>query len=404
MADQLPPPKPEADSEAALPASRRYAHFHGLMLGTVAMIVGVFVLLTVVERPGSWQPNLANDPTPFGYSIGMAIYLVPMLAGLFMLRQLRSFALYQKTLIYAVVGMFIPIFVIDVLFVGSSFFHFPNCGAYLGYIGAFDLVDWEWEAQSVPIEDVAFYFLAIACTLVVYIWASLFWFPQASPFYRNGRIYPPRAWAYIKVWHPEWRAVVIGAVLIGLGGALQYTMAGTCDADMLGSSPFLERFCQPDSHSAFTCIDGSAVPIKHDSPTEAPVFPIYWAFLVFTAAIPTLALGKRLGNLVNWPAFSFTFVLMVLISVILAVTTAVPYKWWAFETDVMIGFYFNAWFGVPIEQTFLYLVTPWVAVLWLEAVHLWRFRELTAADPLGPGYPTVDLTARDQDFLPPEQP
>jgi len=382
------------------PRARQFARFQGLMVGTVALMVGVFILLAVVERPGVWQPNIKLDPTPYGYSVGMSIYLVPLIAAAYMLRQLKSFALYQKTLLYAVLGMFVPILLIDILFVGSSFFHFPNCGAYIGYIGAFDLVDWEWEPHSVPIEDVAFYLLAITCTMAVYVWASLFWFPQASPYFRRGRLYEARAWAYIKDWTPHISSLVVGVIFIMGAWGLQRLMIESCVPGQ--GFDVLERFCLPDSPSSMTCIDGVAIGSEHVDDAPPPLFPIYWTFLVVTAVVPTLVLGRKVGNLVNWPAFSFTFAVMVLISVILAVTTAVPYRWWSFETDVMIGFFFNAWFGIPIEQAFLYLITPWVSVLWLELVHAWRFRALKPSDPLGEGYPVVDLTGGKPPVLPPE--
>lgn len=395
---------PIADQQAAderdLSLAHRIALRQGLVLGAVALMVGVAVLLYQVQRPGSWNPNLPADPTPIGYMLGMAIYVIPTLAALYMLAQVKTFDLYKKTLLVSVGSMFAVIFVLDITLVGSSFFHFPNCGAYIEYIGAYDLVDGVWEPDSVPVEDVAFYLFALLCTCTTYIWSSLYWFPNASPYFRKGRLYPSRAWDYVWTFDIHWNLVAVGVVSIGGAWLLQWHMTDICTVDFDGQG--LTRFCKSPDRVMTTCIDGVSTVI--DEPNLA-TFPWYWTFLTLSAVLPSLFLGRRVGRLVNWPAFSFTFTGMVLVSIILAVTMAVPYQWWTFEPDVMIGLYFNAWFGVPIEQTFLYLVTPWVAVLWVEFMHAFVTRNLSPDDPRWQGIPAVDLSYGDKPpVLPPEAP
>jgi hypothetical protein len=376
-AGHLMPDAPSKEIYEHVPTARAQARTQVLWLGGMSAIIGVLLLLSSVSVPGTWNPNIPDipamyegiqtrgGPTPWGYIRGMAIYLIPGLAGFYMLRQLRAFQLYQRTLFWAAGIMFVAIFILDILLVGGVFFHFPNNGAYLFWIKTWDVVD--WEVDYVPIEDVVFYFLAIGCTMIVYVWAMLYWFPRASPYHRDGRMYPAASWKYVKSFDLSWQPVVLGVVLVIAAFYLQRHMHTMCANPR--ASLVHQQYCL-------------------QSGMETAKFPWYWTFLVCTAVVPTAVMGRRVGNLVNWPALSFCTVAMVLISVILSITTALPYQWWSFEDDVMIGVYFNTWYGVPLEQLVLYCITPIVTAFWLELIHAWLYRKGGLEDH--PGEPVAD--------------
>jgi hypothetical protein len=52
---------------------------------------------------------------------------------------------------------------------------------------------------------------------------------------------------------------------------------------------------------------------------------------------------------INWRAFTFTFFLVLLISLLREVTLALPYGWWEYRPGVLTGLHIGVWSSLPIE-------------------------------------------------------
>ena len=103
-----------------------------------------------------------------------------------------------------------------------------------------------------------------------------------------------------------------------------------------------------------------------------PRLPLYFTFLVLAAIIPSAALFRATRDFINWRAFSFTFFLILLVSVIWEVTLAQPYRWWEYQNDQMLGIFIKAWFGLPIEAVLVWVAVTFTTVITYEVVKIWQ--------------------------------
>ncbi len=60
-------------------------------------------------------------------------------------------------------------------------------------------------------------------------------------------------------------------------------------------------------------------------------FPWYFIYLVCASLIPSAGFFYTAQRFINWRAFSFTFFLLLLISLLWEVTLALPYGWWEYR-------------------------------------------------------------------------
>jgi len=101
-------------------------------------------------------------------------------------------------------------------------------------------------------------------------------------------------------------------------------------------------------------------------------FPEYYVFLVLVAFVPASTLYRSVGELVNWRAFSWTALWVLLTSAIWEVTLALPRMWWGYCDRAMIGEYVDAWqlreWKYPIEALLVWIVVTFSCVLTYEAV------------------------------------
>lgn len=337
--------------------------FPGLVSVMVATLLGGLLLVTSLEQPGEWQPNLHANPTPNGYAWGLGIYVAPIVACVVMMLRVRASKYYWMPLVLAVFGLFGALLLIDITAVGATFFTFPNNSAYLHLSGGVDLMTQSWVEDAIPIEDVLFYAVALFAAMLVYSASSLAWFPTFSPYVVHQQFRRPS-----KVWAVVWRrralkrVVLVGLLMAAAGVALHAFATEACgDQAVTRVMDWSDHLCP-------------ATPMAGRDP-ELTAGPWYFLFLVLTGVVPTAFVGAKVRPLINWPAFLYTFVTMMLISVTLAITVAVPYQWWAFRPEVLTGVVVRAWWGLPVEQILLYMLFPWLAILWFEMVFLWYHAE-----------------------------
>jgi hypothetical protein len=288
----------------------------------VFLIIGLLVVpaaltLRTVAHPGRFE-IISRNPTPLGYTVSLLLFIVPIfvLSAWFFRRadlplQHKSFR--HTLLVLAPLG-----FVLDLLF-GNTFFTFPNSKATIGI--AVPAV-----AGSIPIEEFIFYLAGFSLVLMSYIWAAEYWVDaynlsdhaaEAKKIERIVRFHLP--------------SVVLGVALIAI-----------------------------------------AVVYKRLLSTSREGFPWYFTYLVLASIIPSAGFFHTVQRFVNWRAFSFTFFLMLFISLLWEVTLAVPYGWWGYRQTAMMGLNIGAWSNLPIEAVCVWLAVSFTSIIIYEVVKIWR--------------------------------
>ena len=289
-----------------------------LVLGLLAVMLILPTALTLrsVVHPGVL--NVASDnPTPYGYTWSLLLFIVPVivLGGWFARLPAQRF---PRRAFWHTLAVLVPLgFVLDLAF-GNAFFVFTNHGATLG-------IDIPAVGGPLPIEEFVFYLTGFMAALLSYIWADEFWMRAYNvPDYRQATQGIVRiVWLHLP-------SVLLGAVLI---------VAAAVYKRMFSASP-----------------EG---------------FPWYFTYLVLAALVPSAALFHTAKTFINWRAFSFTFFLMLLISLLWEVTLALPYGWWGFRPEAMIGVYIDAWHGLPIEEPLVWMAVSYTTVIVYEVIKIW---------------------------------
>jgi hypothetical protein len=187
-------------------------------------------------------------------------------------------------------------FLVDLLF-GNAFFVFPNKPATLGF-------DIPVRGDAIPIEEFIFYLTGFMLVLLSYIWCDEYWMAVYNvPDYEAATRGIPR----IVRFHSA--SLILGVVLIA--GAVVYRK------------------------SFFGASAG---------------FPWYFIYLTCASLIPSAGFFKIAQSFINWRTFSFTFFLLLMISLLWEVTLALPYGWWRYRDEAMIGLKIGAWSELPSKH------------------------------------------------------
>jgi len=285
------------------------------MLGMIA-VPAYFTLHTAqVSSPAI---AISPDPSPYGYTVSLLLFIVPIVVIAFWFIPQEELNISRKAFWWTI-GILFPLgALLDFLF-ASRFFRFPNPGATLG-IKAPALGNW------VPIEEYIFYFTGFVAVLLLYIWFDEYWLsaytvPQTaeerSTFDRLLRLHPA--------------SLILAVALIA--AAILY-----------------RKILVPN----------------------LPGFPGYFIFLVLGALLPSAMLFPSAGPVINWRALSLTMFMILLISLLWEVTMALPYGWWNFQDDAMLGLRVTAWAGLPIEEVFVWIAVTWASVIVYEIVKRWK--------------------------------
>jgi hypothetical protein len=300
---------------AGSPSPRLSFWLVAAMLGMVS-VPAYFTLHTakVTSPPVALQPN----PSPYGYTVSLLLFIIPIVAITCWFIPQEDLKISQKSLAWTI-GLLFPLgALLDFLF-ASRFFLFPNAGATLG-IHAPAL------HKPVPIEEYVFYLTGFLCIVLLYIWFDEYWLAAYTvPGTEQDRIDFDRLLRF----HPQ--SLILAVVLI--------------------AAAFLYR--------------------RLFAP-QLPGFPGYFLFLVLGALLPSTMLLPSARPVVNWRAFSLTMFMVLLISLLWEVTLALPYGWWNFQDDQMIGLRITAWARLPIEEVGLWIMVSYSTVLVYETVKRWK--------------------------------
>jgi hypothetical protein len=298
------------------------------MLAFVAIPAGI--TLHTVRVPATISIS-DSDPTPYGYTVSLLLFLVPIAAiGLWLVPtegvEIPKRAFWRTIAILGPLGC-----ALDVFF-ASHFFTFPNKGATLGIVAPV-------VGGSVPIEEYIFYFSGFVAVLLIYLWLNEYWLSAyAVPDYKIES----RQIRRLLKFHPA--SLIAGIALIA--AAVLY-----------------KKFLSPDPAG----------------------FPAYFTVLVLGAMVPSASLFASARRLINWRAFSLTIFMILLISIFWEATLAVPYGWWGYQPHQMMGLFIGAWAGLPVEAVFLWIAVTFATTIVFEIVKICLASEKTVkVSLLGP--------------------
>ncbi len=301
---------------SSIPASNGRAPWLFLAMGAMVVLPAALTLLRVAApRPGV---DPASNPTPLGYTLSLTLFIVPMLVLFGWLLPTPEYAL-ARGAFWRTIAVLAPLgIVLDLLF-GTAFFVFPNREATLG-------IEIPAVGGSVPVEEIVFYVTGFIVVLLLYIWGDEYWVRAYNvPDYRAESEKVPRLLLF------DVRAPAVGILLVA-----------------------------------------SAILYKKLLSEEPRGYPWYFIYIVTAGIFPAMGLYRSVSRFINWRAFSLTFLFIVLVSLLWEATLAVPYDWWNYNHEMMIGVFVDAWSELPLEAILIWLAVTYTTVILYEAIKIWR--------------------------------
>lgn len=283
----------------------------------VALFCGMFALtMTTIRTPV--MPLKAPD-SPLGYSISNLQWLIPALGIVLLYFAIKIRPSERRALQLTLFVLPFTGFILDIFF-ADRFFTFPNTKSVWGLsIPGFNFRTLAFDAP-IPIEEFIFYITGFLYTLAVYLFGRDIWLSRYTP--------PCDAVPRGK-WRPLAASFVV-LVLVVLG--------------------FLAK-------------------ALFKTPGES-VVPEYYLFLILLGIGPCIFLYPIVYRRVNWQALSFTLFSVLLISVIWEVTMGIPYGWWGYHREVMMGIFIKPWFDLPLESAIVWLTVSFTTIFTFEAIVL----------------------------------
>ncbi len=295
----------------------RAKSFYVVFAIAAALIVPAAIALRTVVHPAILQ-STSDNPTPLGYTWSLALFIIPLgvLGWWFACRPDLKF---PRKAFWRTIAVLAPLgFALDLLF-GNAFFIFPNKAATLGCnVPAL--------GGAIPIEEFIFYLTGFMLVLLSYIWCDEYWMAAY-----NVPDYKEAARDITRIVRFHFASVVLGIVLIA--AAILY-----------------HKFVSNASEG----------------------FPWYFIYLICASLVPSAGFFCTAQRFINWRAFSFTFFLLLLMSLLWEVTLALPYGWWEYRSNILIGLHIGAWSGLPIEAVCVWLAVSFTTVITYEVIKIWK--------------------------------
>jgi hypothetical protein len=302
------------------------------LLGLAALmgILAVSSTLAIIRIDVSQESiDPVLNPSPLGYTFSLALFLVPCaVLGFWVWRSHRTPE--QRLACALALAALIPVgFILD-LFFGRSFLRFPNLKATLGILvpgydsrsGWTGLLGPGWK-PFLPLEEFAFYALGFIAILLTYIWADEILFRANKV---DDRQRTPRAFRGWKERSLFWLGA--GAVLFGI-----------------------------------------AWQIRRRVPSESgQAFPGYFLFLLAGSIVPSLFFSRIAFQFINWRALSLGWLFILTLSQFWEASLGVPYGWWAYQSDQMMGVFLKPHCNLPIEAVLVWTLGSWTAVIIYETL------------------------------------
>lgn len=301
-----------------------------LAVAALMAILAVAGTLAVIRIRVSQQPvDPVLNPSPLGYTFSLALFVVPCVVfGVWVSRSPRTAEQRRASLV--ALALLIPLgFILDVFF-GRAFLRFPNLKATVGIlIPAYDLrTGWAglWGAgwkPYLPLEEFAFYALGFVAMLLTYIWGDeiLFRANKVDDSQRTPRVF--RGWKETLLF---W--IGLGLVLLGIAWL-----------------------------------------IRRSVPSQGGwAFPGYYLFLLIGSIVPSLFCSRVAFQFVNWRALGVSWLFILAISQFWEASLGVPYGWWAYEPNQMIGIFFKPHCDLPVEAFLVWTLGSWTTIIIYETI------------------------------------
>jgi hypothetical protein len=288
-----------------------------LVIAMLSMVAVPATLTLLTVRKPSGVGASTPDSSPYGYTVSLLLFIVPILVIGFWLVPREGVKISKRSFVRTI-GILFPLGAALDFFFAHSFFTFPNPGATLRFTAPA-------LGGEVPVEEYVFYFTGFIAVLLLYIWLDEYWLAAYGvPSDARERAQFDRLLRF----HPQsllWAIVLIAAAIA-----------------------YRKIFVQE------------------------PGFPGYFTFLVLGALGPSAALLPSAMSFINWRALSLTMFIILLISLLWEATLALPYGWWGFQDSSMIGVHITAWNGLPIEEICLWIAVTFATVIVYEVVRRWQ--------------------------------
>lgn len=284
------------------------------MFAMVAVPAGI-ALHTVREAA---KISISTNPTPYGYTWSLLLFLLPIIVIAGWLLPSEGLDVPRKAF-WRTIAVLVPFGCALDFFFAHRFFTFANSGATLG-IPAPALGNW------VPIEEYVFYLTGFLAVLLIYVWLCEYWLAAYTV-----PDYPTEARRHRRFvqFHPWSLFLAAGLILAAV----------------------IYKKTRAPSH------DG---------------FPGYFTFLVSVGLIPAATFYPTVRSLINWRAVSLTLFLMFLVSLLWEGTLAIPYGWWGYQPQQMLGIQIGAWWGLPIEAVCVWVAVTYATAIVFEVMKLWQ--------------------------------
>jgi hypothetical protein len=288
----------------------------------VMLIIPAAIALHSVRAPATL--HVSPNASPHGYTWSLLLFIIPIVGiGVWFLPSAGRDV--PKRAFWRTIGILVPIgCLLDVVF-AQWFFSYPNPQATLGVLAP-ALGHW------VPVEEYLFYFTGFIVILLLYVWLSEYWLAAYTVEDYHGEA---RALPRLLTFHPM--SLIIGLLLIA-----------------------------------------AAIAYKRWFSEVREGLPGYFIVLVVGGLIPSISFYPATRRFINWRALSLTMFFILLISMLWEATLALPYGWWNYQHQAMIGVFIGAWSDLPIEAVVVWLAVTYGTVILFEVVKIWQASERTA--------------------------
>ncbi len=291
----------------------------GAVVAQVTLVVLVATALTLSRVDVSvTSPPVSENPTPLGYTWSLVLFILPFLYLVAWFRLHPEYTIQRKAFTTTLLILLPLGFGLDFLF-AHTFFTFENTGAVTG-------IEIPGRGGGIPIEEFLFYLTGFLFVLLLYIWADEVWMERYNRPYTDAEF---QKVGKLLQFHQESIFFALGLLVVAV---------------------IYKRFFAAD-------------------PTG---FPWYWTYLLAVSFVPSAGLYRSVRSFINWRAFSFTFLLTLLISLLWEASLASPYQWWGYQSDTMMGLFINAWSQLPVEAVFVWLAVTYTTVILYEVVTMWQ--------------------------------
>jgi hypothetical protein len=97
-------------------------------------------------------------------------------------------------------------------------------------------------------------------------------------------------------------------------------------------------------------------------------FPGYFLFLLMASIVPSLFCARIAFQFINWRALATAWLFVLAVSQFWEAGLGVPYGWWGYEPDQMMGIFLRPFCNLPIEAVLVWTLGSWTTVILYETI------------------------------------